>query len=341
MDTDDEPHHIPELWIEDGNIIIEAGNSRFRVHRSTLGAYSPVFRDMLVFPQPPDSELVDGCPLVLLHDSEMEVTVFLKALFKPDYFKPFPATTEYPIIQGCLRLSHKYEVDFLRLRSLIHLSSCYRTTLSEWDIDEYHTDVEDPSSHRLSEMASWSLPEEPGYIVSLIQLAREVEATWILPGAFYRLGVLSGELIAELFFGTMYKGSPARLSEQDQKAFLRGHLWQTQASTAHTLGFLTTPPVNIPGCPFPAACLVERASAIEALRKMIKEYPSIPLAVWDESDWALLQEACIGCRRALKEAHNEARMAIWDELPKKYGLPPWEELEKMKTEAIGARWWLS
>ncbi|KAJ7700677.1 hypothetical protein B0H17DRAFT_882729, partial [Mycena rosella] len=78
-----EPHRVEELWFEDGNLVLQAGNSQFRLHRSILAARSPVFQDMLSFPQPPESELVEGCPLVRLPDAESEVTVFLKAIFIP------------------------------------------------------------------------------------------------------------------------------------------------------------------------------------------------------------------------------------------------------------------
>ncbi|KAJ7466554.1 hypothetical protein B0H11DRAFT_1689843, partial [Mycena galericulata] len=64
---------IPELWFDDGNIVIQAGNIQFRAYRDILAARSPVFQDMLSFPQPLDSELVEGCPLVRLNDAAAEV----------------------------------------------------------------------------------------------------------------------------------------------------------------------------------------------------------------------------------------------------------------------------
>jgi hypothetical protein len=82
VDTERNPvQRVEELWFEDGNLVIQAGNTLFRVYRGVLAARSPVFYDMLSFPQPSDSELVEGCPLVRLHDSASEVTVFLKAIF--------------------------------------------------------------------------------------------------------------------------------------------------------------------------------------------------------------------------------------------------------------------
>lgn len=90
MDVDNEPsgnpgpQRIQELWFSDGNIVIQAGNSQYRVYRGILAARSPVFQDMFSFPQPPDSELVEGCPLIRLPDLDVEVTPFLRAIFEPE-----------------------------------------------------------------------------------------------------------------------------------------------------------------------------------------------------------------------------------------------------------------
>ncbi|KAJ7689829.1 hypothetical protein B0H17DRAFT_1011892 [Mycena rosella] len=126
--VDIEPASEPrrELWFEDGNIILQAGNSQFRVYRGILAARSPIFQDMLSFPQPAESELLEGCPLVHLPDDETKVTHFLKAVYLP----AFPAFTTLDIIAGCVRLAHKYEVDYLRRRGFVHLASEYPTTLA-------------------------------------------------------------------------------------------------------------------------------------------------------------------------------------------------------------------
>ena len=42
----------PELWFEDGNIILTAGDTQFCVYKGPLIKHSPVFRDMLSLPQP-------------------------------------------------------------------------------------------------------------------------------------------------------------------------------------------------------------------------------------------------------------------------------------------------
>ncbi|KAJ7100470.1 hypothetical protein C8R44DRAFT_566597, partial [Mycena epipterygia] len=127
------PYRIQELWFGDGNLIIQAAN-QFRVYRGILAARLPVFQDMLSFPQPPDSEIIDGCPRVRLPDSAMDVRVFLKcSSHSGRFFRPFPASTDFDVIVGYLRLGHKYGVDYLRRHALIHLSSGYPTTLAGAD----------------------------------------------------------------------------------------------------------------------------------------------------------------------------------------------------------------
>ena len=52
-----EPH--PELWFEDGNVLLIADSMSFRVHKSVLSRSSEFFRDMLSLPQP-SSQPEDG-----------------------------------------------------------------------------------------------------------------------------------------------------------------------------------------------------------------------------------------------------------------------------------------
>lgn len=97
MQNTDQPalHRVPELWFDDDNLILRAENHLFRVSKGVLAARSSVFRDMLSFPLPPPmqddrgggggegggEDLIDGCPVVRLHDSPADVTVFLRAIF--------------------------------------------------------------------------------------------------------------------------------------------------------------------------------------------------------------------------------------------------------------------
>lgn len=72
---------VDNLWFPDHNLVLQAGNRLFRVSGGILAARSSVFRDMLSIPQPESQPLIDGCPIILLHDSAIEAEYFLKALF--------------------------------------------------------------------------------------------------------------------------------------------------------------------------------------------------------------------------------------------------------------------
>lgn len=74
-------HRSETLWFEDGNLILEADATRFRVYRGVLVKHSSVFHDMLSIPQPSDQDLFEGQPVVRLHDSSEDVTYFLSALY--------------------------------------------------------------------------------------------------------------------------------------------------------------------------------------------------------------------------------------------------------------------
>ncbi|KAJ7919445.1 hypothetical protein B0H13DRAFT_1477969, partial [Mycena leptocephala] len=91
------------------------------------------------------------------------------------------------VVVGCLRLSHKYGVDYLRRRALIHFSSGFPSALSEWNKTTYSGDDWDPT-RGASGLISWRWPGASGtQFAAIIQLAREVDSPWILPGVFYAL----------------------------------------------------------------------------------------------------------------------------------------------------------
>ncbi|KAJ7142087.1 hypothetical protein C8R43DRAFT_1238200 [Mycena crocata] len=301
------PQRVPELWFEDGNIVLQAGNSQFRVFRSILAARSPVFKDMFSFPQPTDSELVDGCPLVHFPDVAEDVTVFLKALLDPEFFKPYLHRTEFDTVVGCLRLrSHKYEVDSLRSRALVHLSSVYVTTLS-WAERRRH------GGNLI-----------PGPIGSVSSSSPE--------SAFYILATYFSDLGPDIFHDAVHNSVPVRLSIPDQRSFLRGYHMQSVSSFNGILSSLFRPS-TMEDCTTPARCPAERLLALNGATWHLTTIPASPLSLWGTSDCD--DRVCPTCLASLKETLQASRQKLWDKLPAMYGLPPWSDLEALRTVAIG------
>lgn len=73
----------PDLWFDDGSIVLVAEDTMFRVHRSTLCTHSTVFADMFKVPQPFGEGMIEGCPVVDVHDQAADMACLLKALYNP------------------------------------------------------------------------------------------------------------------------------------------------------------------------------------------------------------------------------------------------------------------
>ncbi|KAJ6500845.1 hypothetical protein C8R45DRAFT_979321 [Mycena sanguinolenta] len=326
-----------ELWFEDGNLVVQAENSQFRVYRGVLAAKSPIFCDMLSFPQPSDSEIIEGCPLVRLPDSATEVNAFLRALFDSEFFEAYPAPTKIEFVIGILRLSHKYEVNYLRRRALVHLSSGFPADLPE--VDRLGADTLRPSWGITSTLPlTADIPPPPDLWISIIQLAREVDALWILPDAFYQLANVcsSGRDILASIKPAVFNRRSAQLSEADQTGFMNGYCAQINIGASDVMRFLHEPSL-IEGCLCPENCMSIRLDAIDMVRhnRTFPKYKADPLMLWCEADddWSRVSDSCDICIEAMKRTHRDARQAFWDQLPQMYGLPAWDELKKMKSAA--------
>ena len=85
----DEQHGEP--WFNDGNIVLltEGVKSEsdstiaFKVHRGVLARHSEIFESMFELPPPvaEDTEMVDGCQVVRMHDLPAELSALIRALY--------------------------------------------------------------------------------------------------------------------------------------------------------------------------------------------------------------------------------------------------------------------
>ncbi|KAJ7932808.1 hypothetical protein B0H13DRAFT_1701204 [Mycena leptocephala] len=314
-----------ELWFSDGGLVVQAEQSLYRVSGAILAARSPVFKDMLSFTQPPDAETIDGCPVVRLPDSAADVTCFFKAIFDFSFFEPHPYTYDFNTIISVLHLSNKYAVVLLLRRALVHLSSAFPTELSGYDVDEngsIYYDDDDVTS----------------YVVAAIQIAREVNALWVLPSAFYYL-VSTGNITTHPALNCVaFNNYPAKLSGDDQTLFLKTSLHISRQENL-IVRFLHSPD-TIPKCEGSKKCVKARVRALAKVQDYIAEQtdgPS-PLNLCKSAEvWELLSDACCGyCYKSFVKKHEEDRQALWNKLPEFCGLPPWPELEEMKAAALQA-----
>ncbi|KAK6969106.1 hypothetical protein R3P38DRAFT_3147510 [Favolaschia claudopus] len=287
------------LWFEDCGLIIRAENTLFRISRDFLAVQSPVFKDMLSLPPPKSTEMIDGCPFVVLPDRAEDVTVFLKALIYYDFFLPHPGYATLPTVASVLKMSDKYQVDALRKRALVHLSSAFPTTLPHYEA-------------RILTRPSVS------DVQLVLALARDLSIDWILPVALYwrceHLSMNRNQL-EESF----------SISEQSQLLTATCSLTSSVASAI--LDFLL-PSALEEGHAQCLASTIRRRRDAEAWRADV-----MPFEIWDGDDWYQLN-VCAECKNSMQREERLARQAVWNNLPEVFGLSPWTELEKMKTEAF-------
>jgi hypothetical protein len=77
------PVQSTSYWFDDGNVVLQAENTQYRVHRSLLSRHSNFFKDMFSLPQPamdpgPTSE---GCPVIFLSDKATDLEHVLSVIY--------------------------------------------------------------------------------------------------------------------------------------------------------------------------------------------------------------------------------------------------------------------
>ncbi|KAJ6453962.1 hypothetical protein C8R45DRAFT_782512, partial [Mycena sanguinolenta] len=207
-----------DLWFADHNLVLQAGNRQFRVSGGILAARSSVFRDMLSIPQPHTKPLVDGCPVVVLHDAPADAEYFLKAIFDSgmQILRTAPALFNFHVVAGILRLSTKYDVEYLRHRALLHLSAALPGSLAEHD-----------SRDRIGPFDAEEEVELP-----LLILAHELGLTWALPTALY---FVSGFTVEHILDGITFNGRDIELPRSVQRTLSIGRSSLAISQVRHML----------------------------------------------------------------------------------------------------------
>ncbi|TRM66487.1 hypothetical protein BD626DRAFT_627027 [Schizophyllum amplum] len=167
------PTRVQDLWFPDGDVVVRAGNTLFRVHAPVLERRAPALRGLLAVSQAdPDSEEVDGAPVLVLQDPPEQVTHWLRAMFIADSFPAPPQPTTLDALDAVLRLSHKYDTTHLRTRGMQHLATLFATDVPS--LSSLHCTLTDAD-------------DTPAFLARTYALARDVRADWALPHALYDL----------------------------------------------------------------------------------------------------------------------------------------------------------
>ncbi|KAF7289701.1 BTB domain-containing protein [Mycena indigotica] len=316
MDVNRPPIRAAGLWFSDCGLVLQAEHTLFRISRDFMATHSPIFRDMLALPTPPDADMYDGCPLVCLPDSAEDMTHFLKALLYYDYLAPEVQNNPVDTLLSVLKMSHKYEVSSLRKRILSQMSLLFPSTLAAASLSQ-------------SEKCAFINDRNEDFSVDVVLAARQVSMDWILPFVFYQMCRLSDE--------SCILDSP--LSMADKKRWIVGCRRLETAEMTRMLQFLWDP--------IPIASCTRDNGLCDGVRVRLRQFAEsrrhynteaamrLPLEIVEPAYWTSLRKSvCVACLTEMETLYAAARTDFWARLPQIFDLPGWEELEKIRQDAF-------
>ncbi|EKM55134.1 uncharacterized protein PHACADRAFT_255543 [Phanerochaete carnosa HHB-10118-sp] len=296
-----------DLWFPDGTIILQAETKLFRVYKGVLAKQSSLFSGMLALPPHQQQETYDGCPLVVLHDSEEDVRVFLLALYYPNF--PRSLLDDESLAATLLRMSHKYHAHKLRAALLAVLEPYFPTTLLDWQQRRRVIGARNPFSKKSA-------------IIHLVNAA-EHAAPHLLPAALLALVPFCAHASAESPFGRgVFKNAPVVLHPALEQTVL--HAQQTLDRIAREEIYLGLFNPSNADCTGGTWCDDGRASAIGKLVNAEGLIDPFQFAKHRPGWKAHL--FCAKCLEHLELGFSSGSRAAWEKLPDVFGLPSWRVL---------------
>ncbi|KAJ7195020.1 hypothetical protein C8J57DRAFT_1422966 [Mycena rebaudengoi] len=278
-----------DVWFEDGTVVLKAGMTLFRVYRGILAAQSPIFQDTFAIPQPETQEMYDNCPLLVLHDSAEDLKIYLAATHDAKYLKQHPVDG-IETLSALLRLSTKYETDYLRDEMISILTAIYPASLDAW----------------VSRSPPAGYQERPADDFIALNLARDHQVGPALPGIFLECARHPSRTILRAHI-------PA--SDRDS-CFDARDLFPRQIAPAYRFLHITAL-----GCDNNDRCREIRLAWLHVNSHLL----SIDELFMGDFYWDSLK-CCEPCMMVSRAAFTAARIELWESLPGIFSLPPWPQL---------------
>ncbi|KAJ7594567.1 hypothetical protein C8J56DRAFT_821382 [Mycena floridula] len=321
------PTRHPDLSFSDGNIAILAGNQYFVVHQGYLGRHSRPFAAAIDNLECCPRHSLEGFPALQVEDSSDHMLMFLLALYDGVSEIKYSSKT-FPLVATLLRMSTKYQVSHLRKDLLRGLSISWPSSLAEWDMRE---------SLATSDNGAYDPRNLYPHPTLIINLARDIGATELLPSAFYDL---SRYPPSQIISGCSNEDSTIhRLSPADLMDALKGR--------EHASRFLSTFIVNEMEGRAPAtACVYQKHSDMSRRRTCQATFEAITFEILRDNnenvchrssdplfaimDAVLLQSRtsqlhsdllpCEPCQLEFRSVVEFNRETFWRKLPEWFGV---------------------
>ncbi|KAF5336573.1 hypothetical protein D9611_006491 [Ephemerocybe angulata] len=319
--TDSSTTRCKDLWFSDGNIILEAENTQFRVHQSILARHSILFADMFTLPQPADETAIEGCSVILLQDSAEDTEYMLRGLYDRCYLSKDPIP--FKAVAAMARLGEKFMISCLRSEALSRLRTEYPSTLAEASVAQ------------APEKIFTTIIEEPGLLIKIANLAHDSKL-WTIRPTVYLWCCLIMDVVDSISHGLeLADGTRAHLSRDVQylclygkqkldEAFRKCFTWVQRTGQTRSCGHKKV-------CGNLAKNIIEECLAQGSidLSLLFAEAWNIYDPEGTDPDLPFSKILCSSCFEAANTCANMGREKLWEELPSYFELPDWEELKRL------------
>ncbi|GBE89301.1 hypothetical protein SCP_1503090 [Sparassis crispa] len=301
---DDQPNQDTEFWFADGNIVLIAGDTAFRVHQGVLARHSDIFRDLFIVPQPVEQDMLFNCPLVRLSDSPSDLRYLLRLLYDGRRYHLSRDNVKVEEAVALVRLAQKYEIDDLREEGLAKMKSIFTDDFEAWRASSFCVSRADA--------------------VAAVNLARLTGTLSMLPIALYYCSTFSP---SEIIRGVpRADGTVEELSAEDVGRYIDGRVG---LSTVGIVGFIGLFSQTSPDCSSSLTC----EGAAKCVQKNVLNlfpsrglrYDSCLTSLANAID-RLKSKMCQQCNEFLTKKDLERKCNVWERLPALFCLPPWSEL---------------
>ncbi|KAL4252264.1 hypothetical protein ABKN59_002585 [Abortiporus biennis] len=313
----------PELWFDDGTIIIRAEDTLFRVYAGQLSRCSPVFKDTFSLPQPPladgVNELYEGCPLVVLNDSAADIEAFLLAIFDVQCCLKTKDNVVFDNIcsfASILRISTKYEAAMIRSQVL---RSCLKAFPYTWRTAK--------KSHFFLEGYLFTTNRaicNSGKIFAFANVARETESNLLLPFLLYLCCRFELPLILD---GAISSGEHAILNPENMRSVLVGRRILEHHAITDLMTKLSSHTADLPGhddkfstgirCKNKILGLMIARSSLP--KNLLFHDPLCPSPKYSTRR-RVLATMCNSCAKWLDDTIELCKKDVWERIPAIFGL---------------------
>ncbi|KAK7690525.1 hypothetical protein QCA50_005623 [Cerrena zonata] len=304
------------LWFEDGNIILVAQHTPFKVHRGLLSHKSEVFKDIFTLPPPEKlsgDDIMDGIPTIQMSDNWQDLSDVLSALYNGQGSFGFRKKLHFRTVSALLRLGNKYGLVDLEQEAIARLQRLFPSDLQDFQNGYTESDYERENMHLFCSTSRIRLRSSDA--IAAVNLARAYNIPSILPAAFYICSRLPVELLVQ-GVSTPKGTSPNILSRVD---LIR--CWNGQIELGRRYGLKMQAMSNAiaqrPACTGSWHCQ-ELKKTWEAEDDRDTDCQDALGCCLVGSQWVTTddEELCAACHSRRVLLWDDFRQSTWDDLPK-------------------------